>query len=166
MPSKPAKKTGGSSRKKAAARTGKKKPSRSKSASAAKTAESKEAMLRRMLQAKRQELLRKAQEEVSKYIKGENRQLVETALDDGDWSVIDVVEDITLKQLSVQRQTIVKVEEALRKLDDKTYGTCEECGEDINPERLKILPFAILCRDCQEEREKLEEASREEIPFK
>lgn len=145
----------------------KKKTSRAKGAPGARAAEeTKEDVLRRMLASKRQDLLKEAREEVSKYIKGENRQLVETALDDGDWSVIDVAEDIILRKLSAHRENILKIEEALRKLDNKTYGSCEECGEDINPERLKILPFAIYCRDCQEFKEKLAEASREESPFK
>jgi DnaK suppressor protein len=164
MPSRPTKKPAGSAKKKAA-RPGSKKTTKKKRVSKPVPVETKEDMLRRILQAKRQELLKETQAEVSKYISGENRQMVETALDDGDWSVIDVVEDITLKKLSVHRQTIVKVEEALRKIDDETYGLCEECEEEINPERLKILPFAIYCRDCQEDIEKMEEAVREETPF-
>jgi len=163
MSARPTKKAGGADRKKAT-KPGAKKTAK-KSAPTPDSAETREDMLRRILQTKREELLREAQREVSKYISGENRQLVETALDDGDWSVIDVAEDINLRQLSVHRKTIVKVEEALRKLENNTYGICEECEEEINPERLRILPFAIYCRDCQEDIEKMEEAAREETPF-
>jgi DnaK suppressor protein len=42
---------------------------------------------------------------------------------------------------------------ALEKIDDGTYGICEECGEEIPIERLKILPFAARCVDCQEQKE-------------
>jgi RNA polymerase-binding protein DksA len=41
-----------------------------------------------------------------------------------------------------------EVEKALARLDQGTYGTCIECGEDIAPERLDALPAAALCFDC------------------
>ena len=118
--------------------------------------------LRRTLINKREEIVKEAKGEISKYIKGETRQLVDTALDDGDWSVIDLSEDVSLRQLSTHRQNLQKIDVALRKLDEGSYGSCEDCGEEISEERLKILPFAIYCIDCQEKREQLEEMERRE----
>lgn len=118
--------------------------------------------LRRSLVAQREQIVREAKSEISKYIKGETRQLVDTALDDGDWSFVDLSEDISLRQLSAHRDTLQKTDEALRKLDEGTYGICEDCGEAISDKRLKILPFAIYCTDCQERREELEEMDRRE----
>jgi RNA polymerase-binding protein DksA len=46
------------------------------------------------------------------------------------------------------------VEEALRKLDAGTYGTCERCGGPIDVERLRALPFASLCIRCKAEQER------------
>lgn len=112
--------------------------------------------LRRTLIQRRETIVREAKSEIKNYITGKNRQLVETALDDGDWSVIDLSEDINLRKLSIHRETLLKIDEALRKLKEGTYGICEDCGEEIAPERLKILLFAIYCRDCQEKRELLE----------
>lgn len=117
--------------------------------------------LRRALVQRREQIVKEAQVEIAKYIKGENRQLVETALDDGDWSVIDLSEDISLRKLGTHRETLLKIDEALRKLSEGTYGKCEDCGDEISAERLRVLPFAIYCRDCQEAREELE-AAREE----
>jgi DnaK suppressor protein len=117
--------------------------------------------LRSALVKKREELVREAKEEISKYIRGETKQLVDTALDNGDWSVVDLSEDISFKQLSTHRETLLKVDEALRKIDEGTYGRCEDCGGDISMERLKVLPFAIYCVDCQEKREQLAELRRE-----
>jgi len=42
-----------------------------------------------------------------------------------------------------------KVETALRKIEEGTYGRCEICGGEIRPERLEALPYAELCLDCQ-----------------
>ena len=119
------------------------------------------AALRKTLIAKREAIVKEAKSEISKYIKGETRQLVDTALDDGDWSVVDLSEDISLRQLSTHKDTLRKIDEALRKLDEGTYGICEDCGEEISEERLKILPFAIYCTDCQERREQIEEMEKE-----
>lgn len=116
--------------------------------------------LKQLLIKRRNEILKEAQEEISKYISGENRQLVETALDDGDWSVIDLSEDISFRRLGAHKDTLRKIDESLRKINEGTYGTCDDCEEDINAERLRVLPFAIYCRDCQEQREELEAAER------
>lgn len=117
--------------------------------------------LRNSLVRKREEFVKEAKSEISKYIRGETRQLVDTALDNGDWSVVDLSEDISLRQLSTHRETLLKIDAALRKIDEGTYGKCEDCGEDISVERLKILPFAIYCVDCQGKREQFQVLERE-----
>ncbi len=127
-----------------------------------KSEEERKATLRKALIGRREEIVKEAKTEISKYIKGEKKQLVDTALDDGDWAIVDLSEDINLKQLSTHRETLLKIDEALRKLDEGTYGKCEDCGEEISEERLDILPFAIYCRDCQEKREQLEVIERKE----
>lgn len=128
-----------------------------------KSEEERKATLRKALIGRREEIVKEAKTEISKYIKGEKKQLVDTALDDGDWAIVDLSEDISLKQLSIHRETLLKIDEALRKLDEGTYGKCEDCGEEISEERLNILPFAIYCRDCQEKREQLEVIERKEV---
>jgi len=138
------------------------KPSVSKKLSDIRSEEERRIGLRRSLIAKREQIVKEAKSEISKYIKGETRQLVDTALDDGDWSVVDLSEDISLRQLSTHKENLQRIDEALRKLDEGTYGICEDCGEPISDQRLKILPFAIYCTDCQERREQIEEMERRE----
>ena len=48
------------------------------------------------------------------------------------------------------REITDQIEEALRKIEDGTYGDCDRCGKHINPDRLKAIPYATLCIDCQE----------------
>ncbi len=117
--------------------------------------------LRSALIKKREQIVKEAKGEISKYIRGETKQLVDTALDNGDWSYVDLSEDISLKQLSTHRETLLKLDEAIRKIDEGTYGKCEDCGEDISLERLKVLPFAIYCVDCQAKREQFAALERE-----
>ncbi|PIW90224.1 MAG: transcriptional regulator, TraR/DksA family protein [Nitrospirae bacterium CG_4_8_14_3_um_filter_44_28] len=135
-----------------------------KSRAARDTASKKAEALRKLLIQKREQLIKEANIEVSKYIKGETKQIVDTALDDGDWSVVDISEDVSLGRLSAQREVMVKIDAAIRKLDEGTYGICEECGGKISEERLKVIPFAIYCRDCQEKIEQLE-AVEKELPI-
>jgi RNA polymerase-binding protein DksA len=60
--------------------------------------------------------------------------------------------------MEMESETLRKIDEALLRLDDGTYGVCSECDEGISEARLKALPFAGLCRDCQEQAEENEAA--------
>ena len=52
-----------------------------------------------------------------------------------------------------ERKLISKIKEALGRIEDETYGICEECGEDISQERLKARPVTTLCIDCKKKQE-------------
>lgn len=52
------------------------------------------------------------------------------------------------------REKLANIEDALIRVKDGTYGTCEECGEPIGEERLKILPFTKVCVDCKSKNER------------
>ena len=57
-----------------------------------------------------------------------------------------------------ERKLIVKIKEALDRIEDGTFGICEVCGEEISEERLKARPVTTLCIDCktdEEEKEKI-----------
>jgi len=118
--------------------------------------------LKKMLNKMKEAIILEAKEEMKKFQSGEKKQIVEAVLDDADLSVVDLAEDISLKQLSTHRDTLKKIDEALRKLEEGTYGICEMCGDEISEERLKLLPFAIYCRDCQEKIELMEKIEGEE----
>ncbi|MFC2025438.1 TraR/DksA family transcriptional regulator [Chloroflexota bacterium] len=56
------------------------------------------------------------------------------------------------KRLAWEKQIkehLVKVEHALRKFEEGTYGLCDSCGQPIASERLEALPHASLCMDCK-----------------
>jgi DnaK suppressor protein len=55
-----------------------------------------------------------------------------------------------------ERVLIQKIDKALRKIQEGTYGTCVSCGEDIGSARLKARPVADLCIDCKNQQERLE----------
>ncbi len=51
---------------------------------------------------------------------------------------------------------IIKIKEAIDKIEDGSYGICEECGENISEKRLKARPVTTVCIDCKREQENLE----------
>ncbi len=60
--------------------------------------------------------------------------------------VFEQQRDLALRDRS--RAELQRIESALRKLDEGSYGTCESCGNPIAPERLEAIPWAALCIDC------------------
>ena len=55
--------------------------------------------------------------------------------------------------MQLQRETVERIDAALTRLAHGLYGRCTECGEDITTARLRALPFAVRCLDCEETRE-------------
>jgi DnaK suppressor protein len=64
-----------------------------------------------------------------------------------------------------ERKLILKIKEALARIEEGTFGTCEECGKEISEERLKARPVTTLCIECKtkaEAEESQKAALREE----
>lgn len=57
--------------------------------------------------------------------------------------------------VDVSGRTVLEIEEALRRLDEGSFGDCEWCGKAIEPKRLEVLPYARFCLKCQEKQERL-----------
>ncbi|SHM07964.1 transcriptional regulator, TraR/DksA family [Caldanaerovirga acetigignens] len=53
------------------------------------------------------------------------------------------------------KRMLVKVERALGKIEDGSYGFCEKCGSSIEKERLNLVPYTTLCAKCSKEEEKI-----------
>ena len=59
--------------------------------------------------------------------------------------------DLTVREMAERR--LAQVQEALQRQRAGTYGICENCGQPIDPERLRARPEAVLCIDCQRQQE-------------
>lgn len=57
-----------------------------------------------------------------------------------------------------ERKLIIKIREALERIEDGTFGQCEMCGDDISLERLRARPVTTLCIDCKRRQEAQEKA--------
>lgn len=69
---------------------------------------------------------------------------------------------IRLKLEGRKRLLFIKIQEALERIENGTFGICEECGEEISIERLKARPMATLCVNCKEIEEQAENQIRYE----
>ena len=73
--------------------------------------------------------------------------------DDGDVSAVDIQEDISLALVHMKCETLQRIDAALARLNAGSYGHCIGCGADIAAVRLRALPFAARCLECENARE-------------
>lgn len=91
--------------------------------------------------------LKKSQKEASGDISGYTYHMADVATDTYD-------REFSLGLASNERQLLYELDDALKKIDDGTFGICEECKSPIAKNRLKAVPYARLCVKCQEKKEK------------
>ena len=114
--------------------------------------------LRKMLENRRRELVTEVQGRIRDVRAEGNKE--RDVLDQGESSEVDIQEDIEFALIQMKSETLNKVDAALRRLEEGTYGNCFECGDEISEARLRALPFAVRCKDCEEERETAEQRER------
>src|SRR6266542_3760415 len=129
-----------------------------KSTKAAATKASRYNELRQMLEDRRRELMNEVQGRI-RDVRTEGVKDREV-LDQGESSEVDIQEDIEFALIQMKSETLNKINEALRRLEEGTYGNCFECGDEIAQPRLRALPFAVRCKDCEEARENAEQRER------
>ena len=96
-------------------------------------------------------------------IRSNNEALYNSSLDDSSSSA-DIVDqassytekNVEMRAINRQIKLISKIDQAIKKIKDNTYGYCEETGEPIGIKRLIARPIAALCIDAQEKHEKEE----------
>lgn len=114
--------------------------------------------LRKMLEERRRELMTEVQGRMRdvRSAEGKDREV----LDQGESSEVDIQDDIEFALMQMKSETLNKVDAGIRRLEENTYGNCFECGDEISHARLRALPFAVRCKDCEEARETAEQRER------
>jgi DnaK suppressor protein len=111
---------------------------------------------RRKLLAWKNDILREARETLV-VLQNENENLPDLA----DRASSETDRAIELRARDRQRKLIAKIESALGRLDDGTYGYCEETGEPISLKRLDARPIATFSIEAQERHERRERVYRD-----
>ena len=109
--------------------------------------------LKRSLEARRRELAVNLHERMRVVRTEHGTNGLGGGLDDGDISEIDIQEDIELGLIQMKAEVLKRIDESIARLDAGVYGYCSSCGEEIAMARLRALPFAVRCRDCEEQDE-------------
>ncbi len=109
-----------------------------------------------LLNEKLDELLKEADRTVD----GMTDAKAENFPDPTDRASLESNRNFTLRIRDRERKLIVKIKEALARIDDGSYGKCEECDENIGRERLEARPVTTLCIDCKSLQEAAERKQR------
>jgi DnaK suppressor protein len=118
--------------------------------------------LKQMLDERRREL----QAEVQGKMRGVREEgtwggKLNEVLDAVESAEADIQEDLEFALVQMKSETLNKVNDALVRLEQGNYGNCFDCGEEIAEKRLRALPFAVRCKDCEETRENAEQRERQ-----
>jgi DnaK suppressor protein len=76
-------------------------------------------------------------------------------------SEADIQDEIEFALIQMKSETLNKINDALTRLEQGDYGNCFDCGSEIAEKRLRALPFAVRCKDCEEAREVAEQRERQ-----
>ena len=82
-------------------------------------------------------------------------------LDAVESSEADIQDEIEFALIQMKSETLNKINDALARLEQEDYGNCFDCGEEIAEKRLRALPFAVRCKDCEEAREVAQQRERQ-----
>ena len=116
--------------------------------------------LKTILEGRRREILNEVQGKIRDVRTEGNTQKLNEVFDAGESSEADIQEDIEFALIQMKSETLQRINEALRRHEEGKYGFCYECGEEIAEPRLRALPFAVRCKDCEEAREQAEQRER------
>ena len=112
---------------------------------------------RRKLLGWKDDILKESKETIS-HLQEENHILPDVA----DRASSETDRSLELRTRDRQRKLISKIDSALKRIDDKSYGYCEDTGEPIGLKRLDARPIATLSIEAQERHEKRERVYRDE----
>ena len=82
----------------------------------------------------------------------------ETFPDPTDRATLESDRNFILRIRDRERKLIMKIREALQRMEDGTFGMCETCGDEIGIDRLKARPVTTLCIECKRRQEANERA--------
>ena len=108
-------------------------------------------VVRRKLVGMKQDLIRGSKAEITQFLNMDDKY--SGVSDDGDLADVACRDALQSANLTRHRARMRAIEEALLRIDEGTYGTCEDCGEEISVGRLNAIPFALRCVECQEMQE-------------
>ena len=112
---------------------------------------------RHMLNQKINELL----EEAGKTVSEMTNSIKENYPDPNDRASLESDRNFELRIRDRERKLILKMQEAIKRIDDRVFGNCDVCGGMISEKRLMARPVTTSCIDCKMKQEKMEKLKGE-----
>ncbi len=106
--------------------------------------------LRRILEERRSEIAGEVQHKIRSVRTEASQTAKRRAADATETAEVDIQDDIEFALIQMKAETLNRIGAALTRLEEGTYGYCYECGEEIAERRLRALPFATRCKNCEE----------------
>jgi DnaK suppressor protein len=124
------------------------KPKRIRAATALAYLQTREKALRERLLSKRRAVARELRRELERRWSRPAQR--DVGIDLAEEVGISLEEEIGLTAASQRTEVIKQIDRMLERLDEGRGGLCEDCGREIGKARLRVMPFATRCTDCQE----------------
>jgi DnaK suppressor protein len=116
---------------------------------------------RRVLEKRQRELLNEIQSRV-RDVREERSNYDRHVAEPGDTEA-EPENDLPFALIQMKAETADRIAAALRRFDEGTFGFCLDCEDPIPKSRLRALPFAVRCRDCEQAREDEQHARRSQL---
>jgi DnaK suppressor protein len=141
-------------------------PKKRRNVKTVRTPSQRQETLRDILLKEKQEVTHHLEEQMGHQLGTDLQQRIDHVLDSGDQASLDIAEEMDLALLEMRNKNLKAINDALQRLQEGTYGVCEECGDEIPEKRLRVMPFTPFCITCQGKKETLEKIEKEEDRFK
>ncbi len=123
-----------------------------KTAGEAKLSKTQLKKFRELLESKRMEIIKKAQQTLDEDMTLDANDLP----DEMDLASSEYLQSFTFRLRGREKVFLDKIQKALEKIDAGTFGVCDDCGERISMKRLEARPETTLCIRCKEDQERVE----------
>jgi DnaK suppressor protein len=111
-----------------------------------------EKKFRELLDLKRREIIKRAQQTLDEDMTLDANELP----DEMDLASSEYLQSFTFRLRGREKVFLEKIQKAIERLDNGTFGVCEECGDRISVKRLEARPETTLCIRCKEDQERVE----------
>lgn len=95
--------------------------------------------------------LQDLQSELKNRLNNLNKDMTKSHSSDSGEQAVERENDEVVESLRDETEIeLAQIKQALARIEEGEYGSCESCGEDINPKRLDAMPYSVLCIKCAE----------------
>lgn len=112
--------------------------------------------IKTILENRKKEILEGSAESLN----GDLNKEADKSPDPSDLATSESDQSFSIRLRERERKLLAKIEEALERIKEGTYGICDSCGEEIKEQRLRARPVTTLCIHCKTEQEEMERRQR------